>query len=124
MSSNDPRFRGTHYTREQSSSSSIRRVSIVQRIGLWVRKSKAQIPFAIFIGLSCYVGWLMESENERLKRKVLSTKTALELEKDKEQKLLKQLQSDPSNQDFNRQIREFQRSTQYRYEVDDESILN
>lgn len=65
----------------------------------------------------------MESENDRLKRKVLSTKTALELEKDKEQKLLKQLKSDPTNQDFNRQIREFQRSAQYRYEVDDDSIL-
>ena len=85
-----------------------------------MRRNRTQLALTAFLGLACAVAFAMESRNDALKRRIRTARTIEEEIGAEEHRLLEGLARQPDSANLNRQIRDFQRSVKYRYELDEE----
>lgn len=77
---------------------------------------KESLPLLLFIGFSTYVTWLMHDDLDEIKRKVQKSQSRKQEMAERENDMLKNIIQDPRNQNYNKQVREIQRSKKYAYE--------
>eukprot|EP01016_Furgasonia_blochmanni_P050665 TRINITY_DN7861_c0_g2_i1.p1 TRINITY_DN7861_c0_g2~~TRINITY_DN7861_c0_g2_i1.p1 ORF type:complete len:265 (+),score=37.84 TRINITY_DN7861_c0_g2_i1:110-904(+) len=77
------------------------------------------LPLIGFISFSCYILWKMEDQYDRMRRKVLSTKSFKEIEIERENELIRrQLQENRFEE--NVPIQEITDNVKYKFEFDDD----
>ena len=85
-------------------------------VGKYKRFMRESFPVIFFIAFSTYITYLMHDELDVIKRKVQRNKSYKEEIIDKENVALNNIIKDPKNQQYNKQIREIQRSKKYKHE--------
>ena len=85
------------------------------------RKSVLEVlPMTFFVMVACYVAYRMEDNNDSIKKKLQINKSNLKEKAELEERILREAKEDPTNPNYNRQIKELVNNRSYLYEILDE----
>jgi len=83
----------------------------------WTRET---LPIGAFITFSCFILWKMEEQLDRMRRKVITTKSLKQLEIEKENELLDKSLHDDKLLGGDVQISDYEPNIKYKFEDDDD----